>query len=181
MRFQNTIKFVAAYALFIWANGIFAQSNAPYAGQQTRSIKALSRGETQDLLDGKGMGLAKAAELNGYPGPMHVLELARRLQLSPAQREASEQLMAQHKAQVRQLGAQLVQAEALLDAAFATRQITPEQLTQHTQRIGQLQAAVRTAHLQTHLAQTALLQPEQIAQYNTLRGYTPARPHDYSN
>ncbi len=133
-----TIKLVTAYALFIWANGAFAQSSAPYAGQQTRAIKALSRSETQDLLDGKGMGLAKAAELNGYPGPMHVLELARRLQLSPVQREATEQL------------------------------------TQHTQRIGQLQAAVRAAHLQTHLAQTALLQHEQIAQYNTLRGYTPA-------
>jgi hypothetical protein len=42
-----------------------------YAGQQTRAIKALSSQEEQDLRLGRGMGLAKAAELNGYPGPMH--------------------------------------------------------------------------------------------------------------
>jgi hypothetical protein len=34
-----------------------------------------------------------------------------------------------------------------------------------------LQAAVRDAHLQTHLKQTALLTPTQIAQYDKLRGY----------
>jgi len=36
------------------------------------------------------MGLAKAAELNGYPGPKHVLELAGPLKLTSAQVAATE-------------------------------------------------------------------------------------------
>jgi Spy/CpxP family protein refolding chaperone len=167
-------KLIAAHALIYWASSAFSQHATPYAGQQTRAIKSLSPSEAQDWLDGKGMGLAKAAELNGYPGPMHVLELQRRLQLTDAQREATALLMKTHKDEVRQLGAQLVQAERELDAAFASKQIDEPTLTQMTQRIGQLQAAVRASHLHAHLQQTALLIPEQIAQYNELRGYTPS-------
>ena len=143
----------------------------PYAGEQTRAIKALSPQEAQDLIDGKGMGLARAAELNSYPGPMHVLEHAQALQLSDAQRDSSTRLMHTHKDEARALGRQLVEAERELDQAFATRQIDAASLTARLQRIGALQAAVRDAHLQTHLKQTALLTPAQITQYNQLRGY----------
>lgn len=148
-----------------------ATAPAPYAGQQSRAIKALSAQEAQDLLDGKGMGLAKAAELNSYPGPMHVLEHAQALRLSEAQRTGSEALLASHKHEVRALGQQLVEAERELDQAFATRQIDDASLTRRMQRIGLLQATIRDAHLQTHLKQTALLTPAQVAQYNQLRGY----------
>ncbi len=143
----------------------------PYAGQHTRSIKALSPQEAQDLIDGKGMGLAKAAELNSYPGPMHVLELAQALQLSDAQRDASTRLMNTHKDEARALGRQLVDAERELDQAFATRRIDAASLSAQLARIGALEAAVRDAHLQTHLKQTALLTPAQIARYDQLRGY----------
>lgn len=143
----------------------------PYAGQQARNIKALSPQEMQDLIDGKGMGLAKAAELNSYPGPMHVLELAQALQLSDAQRDATTRLMATHKDEARALGRQLVEAERELDQAFATRRIDAASLSAQLARIGALQAAVRDAHLQTHLKQTALLTPAQIARYDQLRGY----------
>ena len=52
------------------------QPAAPYAGYQQRPIKALSEQQIADLRAGRGMGLALAAELNGYPGPVHVLALA---------------------------------------------------------------------------------------------------------
>ena len=42
---------------------------SPYAGQESRAIKALSDSEIDDLANGRGMGLAKAGELNGYPSP----------------------------------------------------------------------------------------------------------------
>jgi len=144
---------------------------SPYAGQQARGIKALSPQEEQDLVEGKGMGLAKAAELNGYPGPMHVLKLAQPLKLSDAQRDSSTRLMQTHKDEARALGRQLVDAERELDQAFATRQIDAASLTARLQRIGALQAAIRDAHLQTHLKQTALLTPAQITHYKQLRGY----------
>jgi hypothetical protein len=54
-----------------------------YAGLETRDIKALSAQQLADLQAGRGMGLAIAAELNGYPGPLHVFELADSLGLSP--------------------------------------------------------------------------------------------------
>jgi hypothetical protein len=57
----------------------------PYAGQQTRSIKALSPEDIDELRKCAGMGLAKAAELNGYPGPLHVLALTKELRLTPDQ------------------------------------------------------------------------------------------------
>jgi Spy/CpxP family protein refolding chaperone len=189
MRLHNTTLLIAAYAVSTWTTGLFAQEidhkhhhNAPpssavsapatpYAGQEARAIKALSASETQDLLNGKGMGLAKAAELNGYPGPMHVLELAAPLQLSAQQREATEKLMLQHKATARDLGAQLIDAERALDTAFASQNIDAVKITELTQHIGTLQATLRAEHLQTHIRQTALLQPEQIASYQSLRGY----------
>src|SRR5215470_5926245 len=60
-----------------------AQEQRPYAGLQNRSIKTLSDQQIADLNAGRGMGLALAAELNGYPGPIHAIELAEQLHLSP--------------------------------------------------------------------------------------------------
>jgi Spy/CpxP family protein refolding chaperone len=176
-----TLKWIAAGACLLGAASSFGQHvqapahpASPYAGQQTREIKALSPEQTADLLAGKGMEQAKAAELNGYPGPMHVLELARPLELSAEQKQASEVLMHRHKAAARDLGAQLVEAERALDLAFASRQIDAAGLAAHTERLGRLQAQLRRAHLETHLLQTALLRPEQISRYAQLRAYTGA-------
>lgn len=149
---------------------------SPYAGQQERTIKALSAQDTQDWLDGKGMSLAKAAELNGFPGPMHTLELSAPLQLSELQRDASQQLLSAHKAEVRRLGADLIQTERALDQAFAKRNIDQASLKALTQRIGALQAEIRESHLRTHLLQTEILTTNQVSQYNTLRGYDSSTP-----
>lgn len=153
----------------------------PYAGQQQREIKALSTQDMQAYVQGQGHGFAKAAELNGYPGPMHVLELADALQLSAEQREQSQALLARHKATAQRLGADLIEAERTLDQAFASRSVTAQTLAQLTQAAGEKLAQLRTEHLQTHLAQTALLTPEQVARYNSLRGYgsQPAMPHQH--
>jgi Heavy-metal resistance len=146
-------------------------ASSPYAGQQNRPIKALSAQDEQDLRMGKGMGLAKAAELNGYPGPMHTLELARALQLSDEQRDKTLALLNKHKTEVRALGEALIAEERNLDLLFAQKKITSESVSFLTNRIGQLQAQIRAEHLRTHLEQTAMLSDAQIAKYNTLRGY----------
>ena len=156
-------------------------SATPYAGQQTREIKSLSATQLQDMLAGKGMELAKAAELNGYPGPMHTLELGDALQLTPNQRATTEQLLTRHKEEARLLGAQLVEAERRLDAAFASRQIDANTLAGMTQRIGTLQAQLRRAHLQAHMQQTSLLTPQQVTQYILLRGYGSTSPLTHHN
>jgi len=142
-----------------------------YAGQEKRDVKALSEQEQHAWLEGQGMGLARAAELNGYPGPMHVLELADPLRLTPAQTVTTRELMNRHKVEVRKLGAQLVETERHLDGAFRERRVSDAGIEHMTGEIGELQARIRASHLQTHLAQTALLTPEQVAEYSRLRGY----------
>jgi Spy/CpxP family protein refolding chaperone len=154
----------------------FAQSPAPYAGQESRAIKALSEDELKSYLAGAGMGYAKAAELNHYPGPMHTLELAETLGLSPDQRAAMESLVTRHKAEARDLGAEVVRLERELDALFAHAKATPGLVDAKLAEIGAAQARYRGSHLKTHIEATKLLTPDQVARYDALRGYTGAAP-----
>ena len=156
-------------------SGTQAQTN-PYAGEQKRSIKALSERDISELQSGHGMGLAKSAELNGYPGPAHVLDLAGPLELTPEQQEATKSLLAAHKSAARDIGVRLIAAERELDDAFARRNVDQDSVARLTQDMGRQQAQLRAEHLRTHLAQTALLTREQVARYSQLRGYSNAEP-----
>src|SRR5216684_672751 len=77
---------ILAFTLF--GAAAMAAQPSPYAGQESRAIKALSEAEIDDLMNGRGMGLAKAGELNGYPGPIHVLDMGAELGLTQEQRAA---------------------------------------------------------------------------------------------
>jgi Spy/CpxP family protein refolding chaperone len=166
---------IAALVVLLSPAIALAQTHASaYAGEQTRSIKSLTDSDIAALIDGQGAGFAKAAELNGYPGPAHALELRGQLSLSTEQITASEALMTEHKRRARELGTSLVDAERRLDALFAHRQADPARIDQAAREVGLLQARLRAEHLNTHLAQTALLNAEQVLTYNRLRGYTPA-------
>ena len=148
-----------------------AVAQAPYAGMQARTIKALSQEQISDLNAGRGMGLALAAELNGYPGPAHVLELADRLELSSDQRSRIETLFNSMKAEAQPIGANLIREESDLDRLFASRSITPETLKASTAAIAVTQGALRETHLKYHLSTAAVLTPAQMHRYAELRGY----------
>lgn len=150
-------------------------ATSPYAQEASRQIKSLSAGEIEGYLAGGGMGLAKAAELNGYPGPKHVLELAHRLQLSSEQRERSEVVFERMRAQAQSFGAQLVQKERDLDHAFSAGEITQEQLEALTSEIASLAGKLRATHLRAHLDQRAILTEHQVRRYAQLRGYSQDR------
>ncbi len=147
------------------------QPASPYAGQEARDIKSLSAEDIDGYLAGKGMGLAKAAELNGYAGPLHVLELATQLELSAEQRQRTQALFEAMQSKARALGQALIAEERELDRLFATRAVTPERLASALGAIGALQATIRGAHLEAHIAQAAVLTPEQNLRYAQLRGY----------
>ncbi|MEX2128971.1 MAG: periplasmic heavy metal sensor [Xanthobacteraceae bacterium] len=163
-------RILSMCVLLLIAPSAFAQRQ-PYAGLEQRTVKALSAEQIADLREGRGMGLALAAELNGYPGPVHVLEHADALNLSAEQRERTRALFAAMRAETVPLGEQLIAQEATLDRAFADRTVTPQTLAHTTAAIGATQAALRAAHLRYHLAQVEVLSPEQISRYNELRGY----------
>jgi hypothetical protein len=148
-----------------------AQAQTPYAGMQTRAIKALSEQQVGDLMAGRGMGLALAAEMNGYPGPSHVLELADKLELSAEQRSEVQRLFDAMKAEAMPLGVRLIEQEADLDRQFASRTVTPESLKASTAAVAATQGMLRETHLKYHLSTAALMNPAQMVKYAALRGY----------
>ena len=145
--------------------------HAPYAGLQQRAVKALSDQQLSDLRAGRGMGLALAAELNGYPGPLHVLELAEQLELSAELRQRMRELFEAMKAEAVPMGETLIAHESALDRAFAERSISAETLAALTARIGETQGRLRAIHLKYHLITADLLSPHQRHRYAALRGY----------
>ncbi len=144
---------------------------SPYIGQEQRGIKALSPDEIKSYLAGKGAGFAKAAELNHYPGPAHVLELSQQLQLSPEQHARTQQQFNSMQAEAMRLGKALVEQEQLLDTLFATGNITKDTLQSTLENIATLHAQIRQVHLEAHLGQKAILTPDQVRRYDVLRGY----------
>jgi len=163
--------FLSVAALVGSAAASLAQTTSPYAGQEQRAIKALSDREISDLTEGRGMGLAKAAELNSYPGPLHVLELARELDLTDTQRAATQSLYARMRERAQPLGIKIIAAERELDRAFVDGTISTTELRSRLNAIAALQGELRAAHLETHLAQRSVLTPQQVAKYDALRGY----------
>ena len=148
-----------------------AQGHSPYAGLQDRPVKALSEQQLADLRAGRGMELALAAELNGYPGPLHVLEFAEQLNLSSEQRRRVAEQHASMKAEAVSVGERLIAQETALDGHFKDRTITPENLATLTALIGETQGLLRAVHLKYHLAMAELLTAEQSRRYAELRGY----------
>lgn len=171
-------KTIITATVFAFIGGqISAAEHSPYSGEETRQIKALSETEITGLSAGKGMGYAKAAELNGFPGPKHVLELSKELSLTAEQRKKTEILFALMDASAKSLGAELIAAERDLDQAFANKKIDETTLAELVNKIGQVESRLRAVHLNAHLQQVKVLNEKQIALYMTLRGYNGADGH----
>jgi Spy/CpxP family protein refolding chaperone len=176
---MNPLLVLVFLALVLSGAPSVAQSQQPYAGLEARPIKALSEQQIADLRAGRGMGLALAAELNGYPGPMHVLEMADALDLSDQQRAKVQELFTAMKAEAIPLGERLIAQEAELDKAFAGKTITAAALAAATEAIGATHAALPQAHLKYHLLTVHALTPAQIQQYAELRGYKGGVQHPH--
>lgn len=159
---------------------VFAATESPYAGQEVRDIKALSPQEVDDYLSGRGLGYARAAELNRYPGPRHVLDLAEELGLSDEQKARSKAIFAAMQEEAIELGQQLVNKERALDHGFAAGSIDDDALLALVSEIGALDARIRFVHLNAHLKQRALLTEHQIDVYDRLRGYGRHAEHDHA-
>lgn len=170
-------------ALLLTSTSLFASSDSPsytssYLGEENRAIKSLSADDIKQLQQGKGWGLAKAAELNGMPGPAHLLQMKKEIALSPDQETQIRALFDDMETKAIPLGNKLIALEKNLNDAFASKSMSVDQLQQQLDEIAQVQKQLRFVHLVTHLQTPHILQPEQIAQYNRLRGYASANPCD---
>ena len=130
-------------------------SHRPTPVGRERTIKALSAEQIDDLMNGRGMGLALPAELNGYPGPRHVLELADELELTPDQLARTRALLRGDAPRAITLGEQIVAREAALDELFASGTATRSDLRDATAALGRLSGRLRAHHLGYHLAMRA--------------------------
>jgi Spy/CpxP family protein refolding chaperone len=160
-------------ALLVCGSAGIAEETATHAGQATPEIKSLPATEVQGYLEGREMGLAKAAELNGYPDPAHVLELATQLQLTPHQRTKAEYLKRSVKVAAR-LGHWLVEAERRLNLVFAKGEADDEKITGLVRQIGGLEAEIRLVHLRADIEMRRVLTADQIKKYEQERAIAGA-------
>jgi len=134
-------------------------------------ISTLTAEQIAGLQAGDGMGMAKAAELNHYPGPKHALELQAELGISQAQTAQVTAIRERMLADAIRLGTAIIEKETTLHMTFANRHVTDASMRALTAEIGALQAELRATHLAAHLAMADVLTPDQVRRYDELRGY----------
>ena len=146
-------------------------SPSSYIGFETRDVKTLSSERQEGLKRGASLTYALAAELNGYPGPMRVLELADQLGLDQDQKTRTRIVFDKARKDAVVVGQALIAAEANLDRLFQLKQVTYDRVDAQTAVAAGQEARLRAIHLNAHLAMRDILTPDQTESYERLRGY----------
>lgn len=177
---RTNLILMAAIVAITWANLVVADQakHTQYAGQEKRAIKSLSDEDIAELERGGGWGMAKAAELNGLPGPLHLLELKNEIGLTNDQLDEIQTLYNQMKEQAIEHGKRFIMLEKELEERFQSNPPTDTELNTMLQAIGQVRSQLRFIHLSTHLKTPRILTEQQIQTYNQLRGYSSVDPCD---
>ena len=159
--------------IFVTSMSVFAETyTSKYVGEEYRKIKSLSPDDVEELKKGGGWGLAKAAELNGLPGPAHILEMEDKIYLTDKQKKKIQKIYNEMKGEAIALGKQLIRLEMGLNRGFSNRNINQELLENYVREIEKVRAKLRIVHLSTHLQTPNILTNKQIILYNKLRGYS---------
>ena len=147
-----------------------------YVGQEKRDIKSLSDEDIKELKAGAGWGLAKAAELNGLPGPKHILEMKKEIELTAEQEKIVIALYKDMNKEAIELGNKLIEYEKELNNRFSERNINEKVLEELLIKISETYKSLRYTHLSAHLKTPSILSEDQIKKYNKLRGYSSDDP-----
>lgn len=160
--------FFVIFSLFSVPNFPRAQTSPPIP-----QMKGLSEEGIRGLINGEGLGVARIAELNHFPGPRHVLDIADKLQLSDTQLKETRKVYAgMHKEAVR-LGKMIIAREEELENSFARNDIDSNKWKTIVMEIARLEGELRVTHIRAHLAMKGILSPDQISNYDLLKGYGP--------
>lgn len=170
--------------LFLWIGSIAAapasaqhhhHQASPYAHTRSSDVPTLTPDEVRRLRNGEGMGLARPAELNRFPGPKHLLELASELDLHPAQVRRIEAIHEKMRAQAIAKGEDILMAERRLANLFASAAVGERPSVADVKRIaehlGVMRGQLQAIHLLAHMESARELTVEQIEEYDRLRGY----------
>lgn len=168
----------------VWFSACLGSAEDPqtsYSALHESEVRGLTSAEIESLRNGDGMGYALPAELNGYPGPKHVLELADRLGLNEDQRNRTLAVRGAMLDNARRTGSDLVAAYAALDHEFRAGNMSVEQLRRHTEKIGVLEGELRAIHMEAHLEMMRILTMEQVQAYGQFRGYATTEGHEHGH
>jgi len=165
--FFNSLKVIAASE---------PEYKSKYIGQEKRDIKSLSNDDIKELRTGAGWGLAKAAELNGLPGPKHILEMKKEIELTTEQEKMVSALYKDMNKEAIELGNKLIEYEKELNNRFSERNINEKELEELLIKISEIYKSLRYTHLSAHLKTPSILTEDQIEKYNKLRGYSSGDP-----
>jgi hypothetical protein len=155
---------------------------SPYTGEETRGIKSLSQDDINGLQNGAGTpfgGMAKLAELNGYPGPKHVLDLTSQLELNDTQIEQIDKIYQNMKFEAVILGEKIITVESQLNEKFSDGSINENYLQEKVHESAEYYAELRNVHLQSHLLMMTVLSSDQVQKYGELRGYSLEDPCEH--
>ena len=156
-----------------------ATSKSPYVSEADRTIKALSAEEIEGYLAGDGLGYAIVAELNSYPGPRHVLDLAEQLDLTEEQLAQTRAEFESMQQKARELGRKFVDLEAELERQFANQSVTITELASQLAEIAETESKIRQTHLESHVRMKDILSADQVQMYDQHRGYQSGMDHDH--
>ncbi len=123
----------------------------------------------KNIGDGRGFGMAFVADQNGYPGPLHVLELKDRLKLTTDQEQKAQAMLHAMFAESRPKGASLLEAEAKLRRLFAERAPDEASIGTAVAEVERARSEVRLVHLRFPLATRDLLTENQRRIYHDAR------------
>jgi len=175
--FKNAITYLMVlFGMFLSTTLLADNLHSKYKGQENRIIKSLSADDIVELQKGGGWGLAKAAELNGFPGPAHILEMEKEINLNPEQKLKIKKLFKNMNAEAVALGNSLISLETQLNEGFSKATIDQEELIKLVNEIAKVKAKLRISHLSTHLETPKILTKQQVVMYNKLRGYGSTNP-----
>lgn len=170
VRFRQVMLSLIQIAIWI-VSALYVSSQSVYADVRLQNLHGLSPQQIEGFKTGKGMGMAKPAEMNQFPGPRHVLDLAAELKLSAEQIQQTHQVFNRMQSDAKNLGLQLLEKEVEIEVLFSRNQVKSDELKQRLQEASRLQADLRFVHLNAHLQQQRIMTVEQIEQYDILRGY----------
>jgi Spy/CpxP family protein refolding chaperone len=176
---ENTMKTSLSFMAILALTGAAIASAqphemSPHAGKQTRQIASLSDMDIAAIRKGNGWGLALPAEVNGAPGPRHVLDLAEPLELSDEQIAQITTIYEEMKRSAISTGAEFIAAEQALNDVFERGGLDQTELAGLVEQAGDARARLRLVHLSAHLKTLPLLTEKQVELYAQLRGYAEA-------
>lgn len=148
-----------------------AQTHSHHSAETGTEIKALTSEQINSYLNGEGMGLAKTAELNHFPGPKHVLDLSKELKLSETQIDSTNKIFTMMKDKAVYLGKTIIEKEMQLDLLFSSGKADEESVKNLVTEIAEYQGELRFTHLNAHIQQEIILTPDQILTYEGIKGY----------